>query len=210
MTRPLAVLLTVAGVTALGLGFAPHRGHGTILVPGSEYGEEHEATRAVGSATCGVERWPVKTLTDADKGRVSFRVHTAKIAYLGSLPANPGGQSTRSPLEARTYAVTGTLVKVKRESDSDYHLVLTAGGSSMIAEMPFVGCDVGARGRLRMTAARRNLESVLGGPVGSSWVSANLRVQVTGVLFFDFAHGQSGHARNYVELHPVIGFRRLQ
>jgi hypothetical protein len=32
-------------------------------------------------------------------------------------------------------------------------------------------------------------------------------VRVTGVLFFDFPHGQFGHARNYAELHPVLGFR---
>jgi hypothetical protein len=31
----------------------------------------------------------------------------------------------------------------------------------------------------------------------------------SGVLFFDFPHGQSGHARNYAELHPVTGFRVL-
>jgi hypothetical protein len=52
-----------------------HIGHGTIRAPGSEYGEEHEATQTIGGATCGVERWPVKTLADANKAQVRFVVH---------------------------------------------------------------------------------------------------------------------------------------
>jgi hypothetical protein len=58
-----------------------------------------------------------------------------------------------------------------------------------------------------MSTARAELERAVGGPVGESWIHPGLRVHVAGVLFFDFPHGQSGHARNYVELHPVTGFR---
>jgi hypothetical protein len=47
------------------------------------------------------------------------------------------------------------------------------------------------------------------GPVGESWIHSGLRVRLAGVLFFDFPHGQSGHARNYAELHPITGFRVL-
>jgi hypothetical protein len=47
------------------------------------------------------------------------------------------------------------------------------------------------------------------GPVDSAWRYPHLRVRVSGVLFFDFAHGQSGHAPNYVELHPIVSFRAL-
>lgn len=207
--RPLAVAVVVTAATCVAAITAPRGGQGTVFALGAESGKEHEAARLIGSATCGVERWPVKTLTDADKGRVSFALHSAKIGYLGALAPTPGGQSTRGHLETRTYGVTGVLTKVKRETDSDYHLVLRSAGKSMIAEMPFVGCDAGARNRTHITGARTALETALGGPVGTSWSYPNLRVRVTGVLFFDFAHGQSGHAANYVELHPVIGFRRL-
>ena len=58
-----------------------------------------------------------------------------------------------------------------------------------------------------MAAARAELERAVGGPVGGSWIHPRLLVRVTGVLFFDFPHGQYGHARNYAELHPVTGFR---
>jgi len=207
-TRPIAVAACLVATTAGAAALAPH-GRGRALSPAFEYGEEHEATRAIGTARCGVDRWPVKTLTDRDRARVVLAARPASIRYLGSLPPNPGGQSTRGPLERRTYAVTATLTKVKREADSDYHLVLSEGRASMIAEMPFLGCDRGARARVRIAVARSALDAALRGPVGRSWRHAELLVRVTGVLFFDFGHGQSGHAPNFVELHPVTSFRVL-
>ena len=207
-------LLATAAAVVLATGLAAARpdahGQGAMVRPGAAPAEEHELTRLIGTASCGVERWPVKTLTDADVSKVKFTpVHTATVGYLGSLARAPGGQSSRGPLETRVYAVSARLARVKRESDSDYHLVLTAAGKSMIAEMPFSSCDVGASHRTQMTGARTSLENALGGPVGSSWHYASNRVRVVGVLFFDFAHRQTGHAANYVELHPVIGFRLL-
>jgi hypothetical protein len=202
----------VAGVVAAAVVAAvavPRGGHGAQLRPGAEVGEEHEATRVVHGAICGFERWPVKTLSDPQARELNYTPHPATVRYLGSLPARPGGQDSRGPLETRTFAVQARLVGVKREEDSDYHLILVAGGASIIAEMPLVGCTAGAQHRYAMTAARAALERAVGGPVGSSWIHPNLRVRVVGVLFFDFPHGQSGHARNYAELHPVLGFRVL-
>jgi hypothetical protein len=204
------VAATVGLATALSALLAPHHGRGASLRPVAEAGGEHEATRLIGRASCGVERWPVKTLTDPDARKINFAaVHKAKVGTLGALPTNPGGQSSRGPLETRVYAATARLVRVKPESDSDYHLVLTSGGRSLIAEMPFVGCDAGGRHRAQMTGARRALDAALGRPVGNRWRYTRLRVRVVGVLFFDFPHGQAGHARNYAELHPVVGFRVL-
>ena len=37
-------------------------------------------------------------------------------------------------------------------------------------------------------------------------VEGNVEVDVTGVGFFDFAHGQTGLAPNCIELHPVLAF----
>jgi hypothetical protein len=79
----------------------------------------------------------------------------------------------------------------------------------MIAEMPLAACTSGAQHRYAMSTARAELERAVGGPVGESWIHPGLRVRVAGVLFFDFLHGQSGHARNYAELHPITGFRVL-
>jgi hypothetical protein len=168
---------------------------------------ERELTERIGSATCGQERWPVKTLADSDKNQVNFAVHPGTVHGLGSLSPAHGGQSTRSALEERVYGVTARLAKVRRESDSDYHLVIRSASSTMIAEMPLYACTVGGTHRLAESRARHALENALGGPIGTSWHAADLRVRVTGVLFFDFAHGQTGHAPNYAELHPIIAFR---
>ena len=171
-------------------------------------GEEQEPTRVIRGALCGFERWPVKTLSEPGALQLDFTPHPATVRYLGSLPANPGGQASRGPLERRTFAVRARLVGVKRELDSDYHLILAEGGARMIAEMPLPGCTAaGAAHRHAMIAARAALDRAVGGPVGDTWIHPNLRVHVVGVLFFDFPHGQTGHAHNYAELHPVIGFR---
>jgi hypothetical protein len=205
--RPLVVAGVLVAATVVAAVAVPRGGHTAELRAGAEAGEEHEPTRAVHGAMCGFERWPVKTLSDPEAREVDFTPRPATVRYLGSLPARPGGQDSRGPLEKRTFAVQAQLVGAKREADSDYHLVITSGGATMIAEMPLLGCTAGAQHRYAMTAARSELERAVGGPVGSSWIHPNQRVRLVGVLFFDFPHGQSGHARNYAELHPVLGFR---
>jgi len=199
-----AVVVTATSVSAV---VVPRQGHGAHFRVGAEAGEEHEATRTIRGASCGVERWPVKTLSDPRARDVDFAVRPATVRYLGSLRASPGGQDSRGPLESRVFGVQARLVGVKREADSDYHLILSEGGATMIAEMPLVACTSGAQHRYAMSTARAELERAVGGPVGESWIHPGPRVRVAGVLFFDFPHGQSGHARNYAELHPVIGFR---
>jgi hypothetical protein len=207
MSRVVIVATVIAAAISISAVIVPRQGHGARIRAGAEAGEEHEATRTIGRATCGVERWPVKTLTDPGARQVDFAVRPATVRYLGSLRANQGGQDTRGPLESRLFGVHARLVEVKQESDSDYHLVLSQGGATMIAEMPFAGCTAGAQHRYAMTKARAALEHAVGGPVGESWIRPGLGVRVVGVLFFDFPHGQSGHARNYAELHPITGFR---
>jgi hypothetical protein len=68
----------------------------------------------------------------------------------------------------------------------------------MIAETPSSLCTRGATStrRKQMAAAR-----------GAARVCA--RAWVVGVAFFDYLHGQTGVARNGIELHPVLGFACL-
>ena len=205
--RVVIVAAVLVAATSLSAMLVPRQGHGAQIRAGAEAGEEHEATRAIRGATCGVERWPVKTLTDPGARLIDLAVHPATVRYLGSLATSAGGQDSRGPLESRVFGVRARLVGVKRSADSDYHLILRDGGATMIAEMPFAGCTLGAQYRYAMTTARAKLERAFGGPVVS--LHRSLRVRVVGVLFFDYPHEQSGHAPNYAELHPVTGFRVL-
>ena len=147
------------------------------------------------TVACGTERWPVKTLQD--KPTLTGPV-ASTIDALDAMPATPGGQDTRSPAESTIYSVTGKIAFEKLEADSDMHVVLQAGdGATMIAEFPDPGCTLGADPAYRnqMAAARSDLLAHF--PVGST-------VTVTGVLFFDRPHGQTGVAPNAVELHPAL------
>ena len=205
--RVIIVAAVIVAATSISAVVVPRQGQGAQVLSAPAAAAEQEATRRIRGASCGVERWPVKTLTDSGARLVDLAVHPATVRYLGSLAASAGGQDSRGPLESRVFGVRARLVGVKRSADSDYHLILRDGGATMIAEMPFAGCTLGAQYRYAMTTARAKLERAFGGPVVS--LHRSLRVRVVGVLFFDYPHEQLGHAPNYAELHPVTGFRVL-
>jgi hypothetical protein len=146
---------------------------------------------------CGVERWTVKTLQDRPR---LLPVRQTTIAALSALPAPSNLPATRLRLERRVYRVIATVTLVRHEADDDFHLVLRdSTGRHMIAESPLPGCTTRAT-RLRrsqMAQARRA-------------VRLCQQATVTGVLFFDFQHGQTGVAPNAIELHPVLAFRCLR
>src|ERR1051325_588114 len=88
---------------------------------------------------CGSERWSVKTLTDPSAARVVFtKVKARSVEALRHLkvPANLKATSKRrTGAERSVYKVTVRLMSMRREDDSDVHLVVadpTLGGS-MIA-----------------------------------------------------------------------------
>jgi hypothetical protein len=185
-TRP--VFLTGAGVALLGLavlsGPSPAK-------PASIPSSSSSALRA----TCGVERWTVKTLQDRPR---LLPTQTTTIAFLVSRPAPHPLATTRLPFERHVYRVTAAVTLERPEADGDLHLVLSDGTRTMIAESPSPACVAGATPlrRRQMAEARRD-------------VSLCRRARVTGVAFFDFKHGQTGVALNAIELHPVLAFRCL-
>src|SRR5438046_10224404 len=77
------------------------------------------------AASCGVERWSVKTGTDPDAGLVNTAaVMRSSVAAMdaqpkpSSLPAN----SRIMPTETTVYSITATLTLYQLKDDSDYHL----------------------------------------------------------------------------------------
>lgn len=162
--------------------------------------------------TCGVERWAVKTMTDARAGEVDLHPRATTIGALRSLPApHIAPRSPRQAGERFTYRVTAHLVEMKLEADSDIHLVVAdpASGRTMIAEFPASYCTVGASALLRrdMTASRDALIAACGDPSASSFHDLHGSGTLTGVAFFDVLHGQTGVAPNGIELHPVLRLR---
>jgi hypothetical protein len=169
------------------------------------------STESEAQQHCGMERWSVKTGTDSDVGSVNLSSpQSTTIAQLIALtPPNPIPPANRfAPTEKTAFVVNATLTDYKLEGgtkgDSDYHLVLQDGqGRTMVAEIPFPGCvGAGSPFAAQIASARAAFDGHL--TATTSFQTADVPVQVTGVGFFDFAHGQHGAAPNIIELHPVL------
>ena len=148
------------------------------------------------TALCGVERWTVKTLQDRPR---LLRVQATTVAHLDSLPRPAQLPQTRLPFERHVSTVTAAVTLVRQEADQDLHVVLRSGPSHMIAAAPNApSCTPNAIAyrKRQMIAARKA-------------VQVCSRARVTGVVFFDFLHGQTGVAPNGIELHPILGFACL-
>ena len=77
----------------------------------------------------------------------------------------------------------------------------------MIAELPFAAClPRTTRDRRAIVASSVRFVGRCGFPT-SDWQPLGAVVLISGVGFWDVAHGQDGAARNYAELHPVTGIR---
>ena len=157
---------------------------------------------------CGTERWDVKTLTDIDRKHVRLRPMDATVEELRILrPVDVASGGMRySPVELTVYRVEAYLGGAFTEDDGDWHLVLFGlqdQRASLIAEIPDPACGGACRSgfALAFGRARQLLEERLQRPNPRD---EPIVVRVTGVGFFDRAHGQSGAAPNQFELHPVL------
>ncbi|MDE2040294.1 MAG: hypothetical protein KGO96_02395 [Elusimicrobia bacterium] len=171
---------------------------------------------------CGVARWSVKTLSDADAGAVNLAPVDATVSYLSNNPAStPWNADAGSPADRRimsgpyaetqVYRVHATLTAYKLESDRDIHMVLRdpRTGETLIAESVDPACpgaDSSAQARV-FANVRRQMASMLfqgQSPQPGQLNQVSLPVTLTGVRFFDPPHGQDGDANNGGELHPVL------
>ena len=160
---------------------------------------------ASGPKACGVERWRVKILADEDRRRVSWSPETTSIAGLRRIPAPRDGlpASRRiAPHELTLYRVHAIVRQILSESDGDWHLVLADPDrvrETLVAEIPDSSCALGSGHEAEYAAARRVLRSM----------PRDAFVELDGIGFFDYLHGQRGMAPNGVELHPVVAIRPL-
>lgn len=164
---------------------------------------------------CGVERWSVKTLSDADASRVSLaQVQQTTIKALNDHPTHCSGLPSARTFaeEFEVYEVIARITYVRLEDDRDYHIALADPGDSsytIVTEVADIACQGAASSPHRdaLETARHAFVSLLGGRSPSSLVGTTVRVR--GVGFFDFNHGQNGRARNCMELHPIVSIDRM-
>jgi hypothetical protein len=159
-----------------------------------------------GQAGCGRDRWPVKTLTDLDKERVSLSPVSTSVAKLVgfSAPSRPYPQNNRiGPQEFVVYRVRARLlITLLHPSDSDLHLLLADPDTltaQMIAEIPAPECAEGSGHEDEFRRARAIARKL---PFDSL-------VEIVGVGFFDSNQDLSVGAKNGFELHPVLSVKVL-
>ena len=187
----------------------------------------------------GKERWGPKDGTDSQAQNIDLtnitEEHVTDLVTI-SEPQLPGGNTTRIvPDETHVYRVQARLVKWKRESDNDYHLVLTDDtlnyteesahppvpptGHSFIGEVPDPSCFSGSDGSFGsqtpfadgITSARQTMDQRFpNADQSGAWNDgAGAQVEITGIGFFDRPHNQTGRAPNNIEIHPVLSIRFL-
>ena len=207
MRKLLGILLLSA---AAGLVYCSHRAGGAPAV------QQPAAPIGCGSR-CGTERWLVKTLADPDRDLVDMRASRTSVAALAALAALARPEvlpeAGRAPgAERTTFVVDAYLAGWQPENDGDIHLILadpSDQATTLIAEIPDPDCSGACSSGFAQAyaAARSVLEAGLARPNPED---RPLRVEVTGVGFFDRNHGQIGAAPNFIELHPVLALRFLE
>lgn len=140
-----------------------------------------------------------------------------------------GNNTLRLSEETTVYRVKGYLVLYKFEDDNDYHLVIadetlqyTKGGpgtngletgTSFIAEIPAPECVAGKKGDpavpsqfdAQLREVRKKFEEKFpNGKDADQNLGNSVPVTITGILFYDRQHFQTGRAVNGVELHPIL------
>jgi SH3 domain-containing protein/excalibur calcium-binding domain-containing protein len=164
-------------------------------------------TAGLAQEQCGVERWSVKTGTDADASKVDLTTSVpttiADMTALAKPSALPSKQRLE-PTETTVWVIQATLIMYKQEDDSDYHLVISdEDDNTMIVEIPSPDC-VGNNSPFLVGIALARMQFDDQFTATSSPDEVSIPVQVTGVGFFDSLHGQTGVAPNGIELHPVL------
>ena len=173
-------------------------------------------SRATIAATCGVERWAVKTLSDKRERLVNFKPKDTTVNRLRRKPSPGVGADTPriKGVETTSWRIKASLVEMKLEDDHDIHLVVSAPGQpshTMITEFPDTTCNGAASSpkKAAMARARSKLIAACGDPPSSSFRHLSGSAALTGVGFFDILHGQTGVAPNGIELHPVLRLASL-
>ncbi len=148
---------------------------------------------------------------DADAARIALAPVPTSIRVLNEFPAHcDGGPSSSRPYpeELRVYEVTGRILLVRLEDDSDYHVVLADpdSGDTIVTEVAHPDCaGPFSPGTVLLQEARVQFEMFRAGrPLPSL---AGQLLTATGVGFYDFDHRQTGRSRNCLELHPVLSIR---
>ena len=151
----------------------------------------------------------LKTLSDPQRRLVELRPRTTTIRVINKLDRPRRTPTRDSTFERQVWRVRAVIVKDRIEDDGDIQLILVAGHSYMLAELPAPACLARTtRARAAIVRARRKFERGCGS-ASRSWKNQGAVAYVSGVGFWNLPNRQPGHAKNYAELHPVTSVKFL-
>jgi hypothetical protein len=170
------------------------------------FNQETDDDEPLSTSCGGVERWSVKVMTDASAGNLVLTPKNSSVTHIVGLttPTPTTSMPRYDQVEDSVYTVLVNITEMRVESDSDWHLVITDGKSTMIAECPCPSCNsvIASPYISEFTTARNWIAANIGNVQNTSLNVKN--VLVTGQAFLDPPHGQSGAAPNNVELHSIL------
>lgn len=158
----------------------------------------------------GEERWEQKVMIDPEADQVNETPQETTIEQLLAINTktkeNKYTESRpRRPFESQVFKIKHCFITdVLREDDNDLHIVIEDGkGHHMIAEIPDPKCGQAKKSNWidDFTKARKTMLDY----------ASNYRhylFTVTGVLFVDRYHRQTGAADNNVEVHPILDIKK--
>lgn len=173
-------------------------------------GEEKIGGRDSDDKCGGEERWEQKVMADPEAADIPESYQTKTIAELMDIDTKIkenkyGEKKARMEIESHIYKIRHCIITdVLRENDNDLHLVIEDGdGNHMIAEIPDATCPQAKKSdwsgyfedaRATMLKYANNYRHYM--------------FTITGILFVDKKHGQTGRAPNNIEIHPVLEIKK--
>ena len=152
----------------------------------------------------GIELWDKKVLVDDSVKKLvkDKSATTIKALNLIDTEQELENKKARMSFEKRIVTVKNVLIRlVKLEDDNDYHLVIQdRQGNHMIAEIIDPECDV-AKNNTRYIQQFLDVHETMN-KYGTTF--QHYEFEITGVLFRDRPHAQTGKADNNLEIHPVL------
>ncbi len=159
-------------------------------------------------ARCGHELWDLKTLSDPRLNLIYARPRLTSIIAINARQMPRRTPTLRSRgYERHVWRLVAQITNFKLARNGDILLVLFDKSDYMIAKMPAAECVPSTARYRRATINTRHLFESRCGTATRRWQDLGAVVDLQGVGFWNFPHGQRGHARNYAELHPLTRIR---
>lgn len=158
----------------------------------------------------GEELWEQKVLIDNKVDSINKRPVLTTVKEINNIPSKDEKRTkknSRLSFERQVKTVKNVLIrKVIREDDNDYHLVVQdRAGNHLIAEIVDPECKDAQSSEFidEYFNVRETMEK-------HARDFLHWEFDMTGVLFKDRSHGQTGKADNDIEIHPILKLKAVK